>query len=136
VIWARHVSCGRFVRFGRWCCRAFLRWPVWLGRCCRASCKVAPGKDDAAGTAESSFSIKAWAAAAAAQSRARLEHLAPDQRNFSYASLDDVVLKASPFHSWRRQDWSALRLILFGAPEPAPILAALSPPSLGCRIWR
>ena len=35
-------------------------------------------------------------------------------------------LQASPFHSWRRQDWSALRLILFGWGSNLLALIAMS----------
>lgn len=86
------------MRVGLWCVKAFFCWPVWLGKCfCRASCKVAPSVEEAeagVGASEASVSLKAWAAVAAAQSRARLEKLEPEQRNFSYQSLNDVVLKA------------------------------------------
>uniref|UniRef100_A0A7S3SUP0 Uncharacterized protein n=2 Tax=Emiliania huxleyi TaxID=2903 RepID=A0A7S3SUP0_EMIHU len=126
--WLYHPA--TFVRVGLWCAKAFFCWPVWLGKCCcRASCKVAPSVEEAeagVGASEASVSLKAWAAVAAAQSRARLEKLEPEQRNFSYQSLNDVVLKASPFHSWQRRDWKAMRLITFGWGSNLLALIAMS----------
>ena len=36
------------------------------------------------------------------------------ERNFSYASLDSVLLAASLTRSWSRRDWPAVRKIMFG----------------------
>ena len=38
----------------------------------------------------------------------------PENRHYSYESLNDVLLKASLTQSWARRDWPAVRKILFG----------------------
>jgi hypothetical protein len=86
-----------------------LCWPYWLVWKCvlkrhwnRSSCVVAPAPQSSSSTVVQS----------PPQRIARQASLAG--RVFSYASLDDGLLKASLTFTWKNKDWASVRKILLG----------------------
>jgi len=73
--------------------------------------KVAPAPivDEAALAAQDEADL------AAEEAKSAMEELqAMNEQQFSYESLNDVLLKASLTESWARKDWPAVRKIMFG----------------------
>ena len=72
--------------------------------------KVAP-----APMGEDALAAQDEADLAAEEAKSAMEELqAMNEQQFSYESLNDVLLKASLTESWNRKDWPAVRKILFG----------------------